>query len=205
MTVTVIVLLIGFGLWAHYGSSFDPPVKTTTTVEVGTGGAAGKRVTKTETTKDAGPKAKTGTTSSTEVETPQGSPAEKRQTVSEEGSRSLPERVLGESGRDLLQIAAILLTAFLAGAFTQRLLLGDFAFKLGPLDLGPAQEDAEDALVALTAKVVDSAKRVDKERERLDALAQTLSSVTLDSLKTGQAVAQLRAEVDALKSKPGGS
>jgi hypothetical protein len=61
-------------------------------------------------------------------------PQQKTRTT-EEGPRTFLERVLGDGGVLILQIAAAVAAAFLAGAIVQRVLLGEYALKFGNVEL----------------------------------------------------------------------
>jgi uncharacterized coiled-coil protein SlyX len=200
IAVAIAVVVAGVFLVVVKGPSFDPPAKTTTTVEIGTGSGVGKKTETTEVNKSTNPKS-VSEKSSTAVEQPSGEPAGKRTTTVEDSPRSFTERVLGESGLILLQIGIILLAAFLAGAFTQRVLLGDFALKLGGLlELGAVQEKAEQTLVGLTAKVAETADAQAKQQKSLEALADNVRDISAASVNVGLAIAQLRDRIEKLES-----
>lgn len=75
------------------------------------------------------------------TEKPDGSTETK--TTTGEASRSFVERSLAAGGLLLLRIGIVALAAFLAGAVVQRTILGDFAMKLGPLEVPKLAKAAE--------------------------------------------------------------
>ena len=151
-TIAIVTLIAGLVLVVGKGPSFDPPTKTTTVVESGSGTGLRKRTTTTEVNKPV-EKKKGGHKTTKQVEVPVGAPSSKRTETVENSSRSFVERALGESGLILLQLAVILLASFMAGAFTQRVLVGEFALKVGGIfELDTMQEEAEETIEGLTAK-----------------------------------------------------
>ena len=79
-------------------------------------------------------------------------------TTTTSGERTTLERVLGDGGVVMLQIAAVALAAFLAAAVVQRVLLGKYGgLKIGTLELGEIAE-------ASTAGI-DELKHVKKAQE----------------------------------------
>ena len=117
------------------------------------------------------------TTRQTTTEVVGPSPAKPAETTktTEEGQRTFPERVLGDGGMVVLQIAAVLLAAFLAGAMLQRVLLGHYGgFKLGSFELTAverASTQLEEAVRKLSEEAARSedVKRVQEESRREDA------------------------------------
>ena len=75
-----------------------------------------------------------------------GKPVE-RTTTTKPASAPWVERALGNSGLLLLRVGIVVLAAFLAGAVAQRVLLGDYALKVGPVEV-PALTAASDDLDA---------------------------------------------------------
>ena len=130
LTVAVIVAIAAL-LLMDVGADVDAP-STTTTV-----------------TKDAVAESESSTTTTTVTPAAQGgaqgqttvlektNPARPSETTTTKtmGERSFLERVLGNNGVVVLQLGAVLLAAFAAGAVTQRVLLGEYGFKLGTFEL----------------------------------------------------------------------
>jgi hypothetical protein len=78
-----------------------------------------------------------------------------------DANRSFLERSLAAGGLLLLRIGIVALSAFLAGAVVQRTLLGDFALKLGPLELPDVKRAAaasEQALKAIEERLEKQTK-----------------------------------------------
>jgi hypothetical protein len=201
LVVALVVAVAGIVLVIVFGPSFDPPQKATTVVERGVGPGLGKRTRTVEIEKSGD--STSGKKLTTTVETPSGRHPGKRTKTVEDAPRSFPERVLGESGLILLQAGIVLLAAFLAGAFVQRALLGDFSLKLGGvLELGAIQETtkiAEQTLVDLTAEVTtikeaqaDQAKGANVARELSETVGSQLTRLSV-------VVAQLNQRVEALE------
>lgn len=194
------IAIAGFVFVLGDGPSFDQPEKKTTVVEASTGSGVGKSTRAVEIEESGG--VKKGKKSTTSVERPSGSPSGKETTTVERAPRSFPERTLGRSGLVLLQLGIVLLAAFLAGAFTQRVLVGDFALKLGGvLEIGALQErtvSTSDALEKLTAALtkLEAANAQKADSEKVKELSDTLGnlSVTLTA-----AVTQLNDRVKVLE------
>jgi DNA-binding XRE family transcriptional regulator len=86
-----------------------------------------------------------GTTTQRVVKQSAGKPTE-RTTTRKEASASLPERVLGNSGLLLLRVSLVALAAFLAAAVLQRVILGDYALRVGPAKAPPRTAASKYAL-----------------------------------------------------------
>jgi hypothetical protein len=125
-------------------------------------------------------------------------PSGKVTTTIEQGSRSFTERALGKSGLALLQFGVIILAAFLAAAFVQRVLIGDYALKIGPLDLGAAQESKEDTTMDLTAKLTSA---VTKQAEELAALSTEVGGNATLAATMSVALRELNARLEGLEAK----
>lgn len=89
-----------------------------------------------------------------------------------DASRTFLEKSLAAGGLLLLRLGIVALAAFLAGAVVQRILLANFALKLGPLEVPEIKRAAaasEDALRAIEdrfheqGRATDSAMRVAAE------------------------------------------
>jgi hypothetical protein len=213
LVTAAVVLLVGLGLWLKIGPSFDGPEKTTTVVEVTKGEGRGKTTHSFEVTSKpggtggdgAGSAAGRESKSTDSVERPFGGLAGKKSTTTEEGSRSFAERVLGESGLALLQVAVILLAAFLAAAFVQRVLIGDYALKIGPIDIGAAQEGKEEALIKLGAELADNIKALKKEEVALAKLSRKYEGTAKKTAGILNSLAALDMRLATLEGKKGGA
>ncbi len=71
---------------------------------------------------------------------------------------ALLERALAPGGLLLVRIGVVALGALLAGAVVQRILLGNFAFKAGSLELADLPEATEEVTARLTA-LIDAQKQ----------------------------------------------
>jgi hypothetical protein len=122
------------------------------------------------------------------------------QTVTEttsDTSRSFLEKSLAAGGLLLLRLGIVALAAFLAGAVVQRILLANFALKLGPLevpDIKRAAAASEEALRAI--------------EDRLGKQARATESAMAVAADAAQGVARLQrtllpvAEMFALEEEP---
>ena len=111
------------------------PTTTTTAEKHAVDGTPAVTNTTTVKSKPAGKPGTTTTTTQVQGEKP-GRPAESTVTTTE-GERTTFERVLGDGGMIVVQLAAVVLAAFLAAAVAQRVLLGEYGgLKLGALELG---------------------------------------------------------------------
>jgi hypothetical protein len=181
IAAAVLTLIVGGYLIASNAPDLDPPKKTTTVKEVNTGSGLGKKTTATEITRPAQPPPagetqQAGEKTTTTVDEPRGNPSDKKTTTTEVSPKSFTERMLGDGGLVLVQIGILLLAAFLAAAFTQRLLVGDFALKLGFIELSALQEGAEENVKDLTAKVADLTK-TSATKEDLKGVAEDLKGI----------------------------
>lgn len=82
-------------------------------------------------------------------------------TTRSEAHRSFLEKALAPGGLLLLRIGLVALAAFLAGAVVQRTLLGDFALKMGPLEVPELQRAAaasDEALSAISTELAQQAR-----------------------------------------------
>lgn len=201
--VAGVVFCVGIGLWIGIGPPFDGPKTTTTVVEVGRGSGTGKVTTETtqapggQGTKAKNPekhKGQSKTTTKT-VEKPSGYPSGKKTTTTEEGSRSFTERVLGKSGLALLQLGVIILAAFLAAASVQRVLVGDYALKIGPIEIGAAQESKEEVSQKLTADLADTIKALKTVEAELATVSGKQSKTKTKTAKILRSLAALELTV----------
>lgn len=101
------------------------------------------------------PGASAGSTTTTTVETTGPGPAKPAETTEtvQSGERTFTERILGDGGVVVLQIAAVLLAAFIAGAAMQRVILGQFSFKFGSFELASVADESAAGIASLDAKV----------------------------------------------------
>jgi flagellin-like hook-associated protein FlgL len=192
------VLVAGAIMFASIGPAFEAPTKTTTVVEASTGPGVGKRTKTTERNTPSPSPASEKTT--TTVEAPKGSPSGKKTTTTEASQRSFTERILGHSGIVLLQIGVILLAAFLAGAFVQRVLLGDFALKIGGILELSAAQSVEGTAEDLTAKVAANTEAL----AALQKLDPAVKDMSLKLVDVGSLLVQLSTRVMELEAKLGG-
>jgi hypothetical protein len=79
-----------------------------------------------------------------------GKPTETTTTRKPESS-GFVERALGNSGLFLLRVGIVALAAFLAAAVVQRTIMGDYALKVGPLEIPALTEASETALEGVKA------------------------------------------------------
>lgn len=192
--VFVVLLISGINLIIAVGPSFDPPEKTTTVVEIGSGTGRGKTTKSFE--KEGRSKKKAGKRATT-VERPTGKPVGKKTTTVEEGSRSFLERSLGKSGLIGLQAAIVVLAAFLAAALTQRALVGDFSVKVGNvLELAATQDHVDNSATDLAAKVTKLQHTVRERSKKQDAMAAMTERTMVDIASTARAVAEVNHRVD---------
>jgi hypothetical protein len=173
----ILVIVIGAALLFTNGGDFGRATKTTTVHEQN----FGAEPTKTTTTTEGRGKSRKDTTV---VEQQSGHAPDKTTTTTEDDARSFVERALGDGGLVLLQIGILLVAGFLAGAFVQRLALGKFALKVGPVEIPDIQEAAsasEEAIAKLAADLAAGNKEL-AEQKRETKAAVDQSRVTLDLL-----------------------
>jgi hypothetical protein len=144
--------------------------------------------------------APTKTTVIVEAASGGGVPKKIRRTT-EVGPRSFFERVLGDGGIVLLQIGAVLLVAFLTGAFAQRLLMGDFALKLGPLELSTLQEGTERTVLDLTAQVATLSEAEAKRTRDLESVTKQVADSSNGLIVVGGIVSELREKITELERR----
>jgi hypothetical protein len=192
LVVAIVVVVVGVGQLVGDSSVLDP--KSTSTVTTAKVDAIpGTPKTTTEVVKQKGAKTKTTTTTEHQANTPE--QPQKTVTTTEAGDRTFLERVLGDSGLVVLQIGAVLLAAFLAAAVFQRVILGEFAIKIGSLEVpAVAAGTAADGLEALAAQIAElDQKRRDGDADANDHLALLYKRLDL-----------IEKEIDALDSGPPG-
>jgi hypothetical protein len=104
-----------------------------------------------------------------------------RTATTKEADASLLERSLSNGGLLLLRIGVAALAAFIAGAVVQRTIMGNYAFKAGPLEVPELVEasetvltDLQDSVLAQATTTEEIAKSMksslEKIEQRLDAL-----------------------------------
>jgi hypothetical protein len=101
----------------------------------------------------------TAPTSTKTVTTQVGKRTTSTVTTRSESSQSLLDRGLAAGGLLILRLGIVALAAFLAGAVVQRIKLGDFQLKLGPLEVPALQRlgaSTEKSVETLTAAVADN-------------------------------------------------
>ena len=104
-------------------------------------------------------------------------------TTTKEADRSLLERSLAAGGLLLVRIGVVALAAFLAGAVVQRTLLGNFALKLGPLEipeLKRAAEESERALGEIQSQLKTQTEATEEAMSVAADAADAVSSVATD-------------------------
>lgn len=138
------------GLLTVVGDSdvLAPESKTTVTKNAIAETAGTTKTTKTKRGTGAG-------TTTTTVETTGAGPAKPAETTTtvQAGERTFTERILGDGGIIVLQIAAVLLAAFIAGAAVQRVILAEFSFKFGGFELASVADESAAGIASLDAKV----------------------------------------------------
>jgi hypothetical protein len=125
-----------------------PPGQTQTTKEVVTG-TDGKKKTTVKTVSPNAPKSTTTTTVS--------------------GGKSFTERVVGDDGLVFLLLGLVLLAAFVAAAATQRVLVGQYAFKFGGLEIGDLADASAESIEQLKAKLTEVQEGAAKDVKKLRA------------------------------------
>ncbi len=193
--VGVVILLVGGFLAFRHGLDLAAPTKTTTVVESASGSGVGKATTTSQAASE------TGSAAATQEAT--GEPTGKTTTTTETGARSTLERALDDGGAGLIKLAAVMLATFVAAAFTQRLLLGDFSLKLGPLELAQVQERNEQTLIKLTARVAEAADAQNKQAESIRLIDDRVRNSLDRTLVIAEAIAELKERVQVLERKQG--
>jgi len=205
-------LVLGLFLVAEKGPEFERPETRTRVIENSRGNGPGKRTSAKERSRQgAGSKSQSATYT---LERPVGKPSRKSSLTIEHGSRSLPERALGESGLVGLQVALVVLASFLFAGLVQRALLGDFAVKIGNFELGALAKSSEvdKDLLAQVSKTVERTNKLKsataKQKQQLDALTAAFQkSVQNSEIELGvigkqqQELAGLTAKLEALEAK----
>jgi hypothetical protein len=109
-------------------------------------------------------------------------------TTTGEADRSFLERSLAAGGLLLLRIGVVAFAAFLAGAVVQRTLMGDFALKLGPLEIPQLKRAADESERALG---------------EIQSHLKTHANATEDAMNVAadaaEGVSELAAQIDMIK------
>ena len=129
VTLLVGILLIGLDVYRTGWAPLGPAQSTTTT----------KTTTENKSTRTG-----TGSTERREVTT-----ASKETTV---------ERALGQPGLWLVRLLIVVLVAFFSGAAVQRILLGEFSLKIGPVEVPPLPAVPPEPLSSVPEQLVDALK-----------------------------------------------
>jgi len=200
---------IGAVLKEHNSSLFaDPTGHRTVTVTVSheTGAAAQPKITKTVTKTRGGANKRAQTTTTVVTETP--SAGKETTTTTSEARDSLFERALAGAGFLFFRIGLAALAAFLAGAVVQRTLLGDFAVKVGPVEVPDLPAAAEASKNAITEMKDSLTRQTSSLGRRILGVDKKLEKNTETTLKTGQvaaetarAVAELQRRVSELEAQ----
>lgn len=152
-----VVLIVGIVTIVGDSDVLAPESKTTTTKEAvaETAGATKTTTTTTAPTPARGKRAAAAGSKTTTVERtgPTAAKPPETTTTVEQGERTFTERVLGDGGIVVLQIAAVLFAAFVAAAAVQRVILGQYGFKFGNFELANVADDAAAGIAGLTKKV----------------------------------------------------
>lgn len=175
------LLLTGAVLVAKNSPSFDKP-ETSTTVRVVKGPGARRQVTRVEWERDSasGPRGPGKRTVRSKAERPDGAFARSKKTT-ETHPRSFLESLIGKVGLYALQAAIVFLAAFVGAALFQRVLVGNFRFKIGALDLtDKAVLDTGVHSARFDKELAESLEQVrDRMEEIEDAIAGTAPAAAL--------------------------
>jgi hypothetical protein len=176
------VVVLGVGLvTVVLDSHVLAPESTTTVMKDAVSGTAGTtKTTETTTTSKRGSSSATTKVVVTTGPAPE-KPAEKTTTV-EAGDRTFSERVLGDGGVVVLQIAAVLLAAFIAAAAVQRVILGEFGFKFGTFELAGVADESAAGIASLNQKVDAMHAETTSELKSLDDARRNDSADLKDDL-----------------------
>jgi hypothetical protein len=212
LVVVLTVLIVGgaliVGASVKHGSHlFDDPTKprTVTTTVVHTTGPGKRPVGKRSTTVAKSPAAggKPAKTTTTVVIEHGGRTGEITKTT-EEADDSLFQRALTGAGFLLFRVGLLFAAAFLAGAVIQRTILGDFAFKIGPVEvpgLPAAAEASKTAITELTKSVNNQTVRLRRVANRLNANTAATDEVATLVHDTADAMTQLERRVEQVESR----
>lgn len=120
--------------------------------------------------------------------------------------RSLPERALGPGALLFVRLALVGLGAFLAAAFTQKLLAGDYAIKVGGLELrqqitADATQSVKD-LELLVAKLQAEHDELNKDADRrFDVASRITSDLTTALAQVTQRVEEIGAKLAPITAR----
>lgn len=143
MAAAAFFVVLAIGVWV-VGTNHGVEHPTTTTV-VTKSAVAASATSRGSTQVVFGPNGHTKTRTTTKTSTTAPGSPQSTETTTVDGSRSFIERILGDNGVVFLQIGAVLLAAFIAGAAIQRVLVGQYGgLKVGSLGVSElAPEVAE--------------------------------------------------------------
>jgi hypothetical protein len=196
----IVLLVAGINVMAADGPEFGTPEKHVTVIETSNGPGTGKR--SDSVSHEPGEGTPVNKTSKT-FEHEHGKPSRTKTETNEEGERSFVERVLGKTGLIALQVAIVVLAAFLGAALLQRALLGDFSIKVGNLiELGQVKEAVNDNTSILTAEVKDTADKTKAQEAVLDGVTKKVAKDEAVLAVVTRDVFQLKDEVKGLRAKP---
>jgi hypothetical protein len=204
-----LVFAIGAVFKHHEQSLFADPTKhrtVTTTVSHQTGEGAQPKVTTTITKSSANGNEPAETTTTIVTEKP--SHSKETTTTTSEANESLFERGLAGAGFLFFRVALAALAAFLAGAVVQRVLLSDFAIKVGPVEIPGLTVAAEASKTAITQMKESLRRQTSSLGRRLTQIGTKLEKNTETTINTGhlaaetaRAVTDLQERVAQLESK----
>ncbi len=128
-----------------------------------------------------------------------------REVTESPASQSLLERGLARGGLLFLRLGVVLLAAFLAGAFVQRFVLGEFAVEVGGLKLPALADQAATSVEKLKEVVAKQETRIEQvsaaTREALVDLDASLKGVRASIAEEQENLRAVRADTEALRQK----
>lgn len=120
-----------------------------------------------------------------------------RTTYQGQVSQAIWDRAFTNSVLDLMRIALVMLSAFVAGGVAQRLWLGEFGFEASIFKLTPVVKRFERAADDINTAVAQATKNLqDQTNSRFDTLAEILAKLTAS-------VENLQDRLDALEAEKG--
>jgi hypothetical protein len=188
--VVGLVLVLGPS-YRHFNSQvwdrdpFSRRLVTTTetkrTVPGRTSAPATTKTTKTTTLDEDGDIAKTTVIETTSATSSQVKPSTEVTATKNEADDSFLERALGPGGLIVFRFAIVAFAAFIAGAVVQRTVMGQFAIKLGVLELGELQAATTDSVAELK-KTTDSLAATQARLARLVGSKEKKTRATMEAL-----------------------
>lgn len=141
------------------------------------------------------------TTTTTISKTP-ASP-ESTETTKVSGGRSLIERLLGDSGVVFLQIAVVLLAAFIAAAAIQRVLVGQFGgLKVGSLEVSEIANVSDESVAKLQAALAAAQQESSKKLGAVKADVKTIRTRLARTTKESSALdSELSSQLSLIASR----